>query len=283
MMNNQSPNPNHQINSNTQIPIPKHNRFAKLVIGAWLLLGYYCLVIGYSNAYALNLDKVKIYFLEGDYKGAIAEGERLIAKEPHSDELYYMLGLSYLKDGNYLRACDIFEIILREFKNSDFRDEAKIGLGDAYFLREDYVKAKDYYQELIDSKPQSKFKAQIYYRLGQIQAKLGSAQQAKEYTDRLKQEFPLNLELRANKDLCLFTDSDSVYYTVQVGVFLNFTNAKNLKERLLKKGYPAYIEEAAIGGKKSYRVRVGKTQARQEIVSLENKLSGEGYPVKICP
>jgi len=54
------------------------------------------------------------------------------------DELYYLLSLSYLKDGNYLRASDIFEIILREFKGSRFKEDALLALGDTYFLRGDY-------------------------------------------------------------------------------------------------------------------------------------------------
>ncbi|MBI5555805.1 MAG: SPOR domain-containing protein, partial [Elusimicrobia bacterium] len=59
--------------------------------------------------------------------------------------------------------------------------------------------------------------------------------------------------------------------------------ANNLKQRLIREGYPAYMEEANFKGKTSYRVRVGKLRLRQEILTLENKLSREGYPTKICP
>jgi len=237
-----------------------------------------------DKGYCLNLDKVKVYFLEGDYKGAILEGEKLIAQDPHSDELYYILGLSYLKDGNYLRASDIFEIILKEFKNSAFCGEAKIGLGDTYFLRSDFAKAKDYYKDLINSNPETKLKAVVYYRLSQIQAKLGDTQQAKVYLDKLKQDFPLNLESRLNKDLCYFLDSASdIYYTIQVGSFSNITNAKNLTGELIQNGYPAYIEEINFQGIQTYRVRIGKLPTRQEAVNLERKLSQKGYPTKICP
>ena len=107
-MNNQSPNPNYQINSNTQVSNIKGNRFVKLVIGFWLLFGYWCLVIGISSAYALNLDSLKANLLKGDYKAAISEGERLVARDQRSDELYYLLGLCYLKDGNFLRSSESF-------------------------------------------------------------------------------------------------------------------------------------------------------------------------------
>jgi tetratricopeptide (TPR) repeat protein len=236
------------------------------------------------NCYALDLEKAKIYLLQGDYKGAILEGEKLVAQDGRSDELYYILGISYLKDGNYLRASDIFEIILREFKNSAFRDEAKLGLGDTYFLRGDFAKAEDYYKDLLNSNPETKLKAQLYYRLSQTRYKNGDTQQGKDYLDRLKLDFPLNLESSLNKDLYVSLDSSSgTYYTVQVGSFTNITNARNLTEKLIQKGYPAYMEEVSFNGQTSYRVRVGKLRLRQEIVSLENKLSQEGYPTKIYP
>lgn len=239
-------------------------------------------------AYAPNLDKIKIYFLEGDYKVAIQEGEKILADSGHSrnlGELYYILGLSYMKDGNYLRAADIFEIILKEFKNSEFKEEAKLGLGDTYFLREDFTRAQGCYKELMDSNPYSKLKGQAYYRLSQIGFKKGDTQQGQEYAQKLKQEFPSNMELFQSKDTLFIAEpSFDFYYTVQVGSFSNSINAKSLTEKLIQKGYPAYIEEAVSQeGEKIYRVRVGKLKIRQEALILEGKLSQEGYPTKLYP
>ena len=143
-----------------------------------------------GNGYCLNIDKVKICFLSGDYKSAISEGEKALANysghPAYLDELYYILGLTYLKDGNYLRASDIFEIILKEFRNSTFKDEAKLGLGDTYFLRGDYDKAQRYYEELLNSNSRTKLKAQLYYRFSQIGLQKGDTQAAREYLDKLK-------------------------------------------------------------------------------------------------
>jgi len=240
-----------------------------------------------SFAYALNLDKIKTCFLDGDYKSAITEGEKLIAQDRkglHSDELYYILGLSYLKDGNYLRASDIFEIIINEFKNSIFADEAKLALGDTYFLRDDFNRAQDHYKDLLRNNPSTKLKAQIYFRLSQTGFKIGNMRQGKEYLEKLNQEFPLSIEARLSKDLCALPNySSNFFYTVQVGSFSNIRNAKNLLQRLIQKDYPAYIEELSSRGGMSYRVRVGKFDKRQEATNLEQKLIQEGYPTKICP
>jgi tetratricopeptide (TPR) repeat protein len=236
-----------------------------------------------SFAYALDIDKVKVNFLNGDYKSAILEGEKILANNdssPESDELYYVLGLCYIKDGNYLRASDIFEIILKEFDNSLFKEEAKLGLGDTYFLRSDYDKAQIYYKELLESNPKTKLKAAIYYRLGQVLLEKGDTQGARKYLDELKKDFPQNLEAKLNKDL--YSPSD-VYYAVQVGSFSKPANAKNFSNKLINEGYDAYIQETGASGKKIYRVRIGKLKLRSEAEQLKNKLSSKGYSTKIFP
>ncbi len=237
-----------------------------------------------TNSYAFNLSKIKTYVLSGDYKAAITEGEKILASSGYSeqlDELYYILGLSYLKDGNYLRASDIFEIILKEFPKSTFKVEAKLGLGDSYFLRGDFEQAKNRYNDLLNSK----YKAAVYYRLSQIELKQGNSEAAKEYLAKIKNDAPLNPEVRLNKDLYVVKSKDlGIFYTVQVGSFANETNAVNLTQKLTQGGYAAYLEESVSpAGDKAYKVRVGKLYSRQEAEALEKKLSQEGHPTKIFP
>jgi tetratricopeptide (TPR) repeat protein len=236
----------------------------------------------------LNIDKVKVYFLNGDYKSAISEGEKMLAGySGHTaglDELYYILGLTYLKDANYLRASDIFEIIINEFKDSAFKDEAKMGLGDTYFLRGDYDKAQGCYEGLLKSSPRTKLLAALYYRLSQLGFKKGDTQSAQMYADKLKTESPLNLESKFDMGSCMLPEANSgFYYTVQVGSFGTPVNAQNLSRKLSAKGYDAYVEEVDLKDKKTYRVKVGKLKLRLEAVQLESKLATEGYPTRICP
>lgn len=248
------------------------------------IFGLWTLVFGFNNdAYALNLDKLKASFISGDYKSAIQEGERILAGSPSNyqlDELYYLLGLSYLKDGNYLRASDIFEIVLKEFKQSRFKPDAKLGLGDTYFLRGDYQLAQQHYQELISHYADTKIKPLVYYRLNLCAARIGDTQQAEAWRDKLKQEFPSSLETNLDKELGLLPQLN---YTVQVGSFVSQANAKNLSEKLARNGYTAYIVEMNSAGVTTYRVRVGKLSSLEAAQELERKLSQEGYPTKICP
>lgn len=215
-----------------------------------------------SSCYGLNIDKVKTNFISGDYKTAIIEGEKILAssgKTRGTDELYYFLGLSYLKDANYLRASDIFEIILKEFKNSRFAAEARLGLGDSYLLKGDLTKAEEIYKEALKSSNAAKFKSEIDLRLKQCSVKKSKPQ-----------PLPESLEY-------------DLIYSVQVGSFSNSENAKRLLERLAQKGYTGYLEEADSDGKTIYRVKIGKCRLRSEAISLQAKLSQEGYPTKVSP
>ena len=238
-------------------------------------------------SFAAEIERVRVCFVQGDYRCAIIEGEKVLGSnvdKQHSDELYYLLGLSYLKDGNYLRASDIFSIIINEFRDSRFKEEATIGLGDSYSLQGDFVGAKKCYLGLLKNSQSTKLKAQLYSRLSQVAFKQGDTVEGKAYADKLKTEFPLSPESLLDNDICSFPGKTEVYYSAQVGSFSNSINANNLVAILIKKGYSAFVEEGISKDKdKIYRVKVGKFSERKEAAIINDKLIREGYPTKICP
>jgi tetratricopeptide (TPR) repeat protein len=223
--------------------------------------------------------------MRGDYKAAIAEGEKLLAGDTRSDELYYILGLCYLKDGNYPRSADSFEVIIKKFRASRFIEEARLGLGDSYLLRNDLDKAEEVYRALLENKPDTKFKAQIFYRLGEISFKKGDVNQGRDYSVKLKESYPLDPEVKQSQDILpLGKNSPDLYYSVQVGSFTNSENAAKLTRKLANSGYPAFMEEfLSPAGSKSYRVKVGRLNSLPEAEELNKKLKIQGYPTKICP
>lgn len=254
-------------------------------IKKFLVLGFsfaLCVLHFTLSCYALNLDKAKILFLKGDYAECINECENILAKSRYSkdlDELYYILGLSYLKQGNLLRASDIFEIISKEFKDSDFKEDVILGLGDIYFLKSDYDNAESKYKQLLEINPETNLKCLLLFKLAQVSLKEGNWQEAQGYLDKLNKDYPLSFEKRMAKNL----SQQEFYFTVQVGAFSKLTNANNLCKKLINKGYSAYIQESDLPQTKTYRVRVGKLSSRFEAEELEKKLITEGYPTKIYP
>ena len=128
MRNNQLPNSNHQINSNYQIPITKHNRFGKLVIGHWLLFGFWCLVIGVSPVFS---------------QGKPSSGELIVkAWQAHGikDEEHYVLTLQYTQQliDLYKDEADVQQASLKAFPKSKAEIESVQILNDvgtAYFIQ----------------------------------------------------------------------------------------------------------------------------------------------------
>jgi len=241
------------------------------------------LIIIPLTAYGLELERIKTYFLDGDYKSAIMEGEKLMAQAEGPadlDELYYILGVSYLKDGNYLRASDIFEIILNELKDSSFKFEARLGLGDAYYLMGNYPKAEAHYREIIDKNRDSRMLGMVYYRLGQCGYKIGNIDKAKQYMELANADSAAgNIEL-GSSELC---PPVANYYSVQVGAFTKNNNAVRMMEKLVLKGFSAYLETNDAAGIVTYRVKVGKFSLRREAEETVDKLAQDGYPARVYP
>ena len=209
------------------------------------------------ECYALNLEPMKIDYLKGDYQQALQEGERIIATASRNssglDELYYFLGLSYLKVENYLRASDVFEILCNEFKQSRFLQRGRLGMADSYYLRNDFSRAEREYTTLLTDYPDSVYRPLVHQRLAQLYLRRGDAQQTE-------------------------------FFSVQVGSFSQKANAENLRQKLKQQGYSVYIEEAAgVDAAAMYRVKIGKLKSREEASKLKETLSGDGYPTKICP
>lgn len=251
-------------------------------IGIWLLFGYCYLVIGNFSAYALNLDKAEVYFLSEDYFSAIDECEALLSRyKDHRelDRLYYILGISYMKAGNLLRAGDIFDIIINEYPQSELVADACVSRGDVHMLAGDLRKARESYAYIVKDRSGSDIKPLAYYKLAQACMKQGDWQGSRTYFDALSRDFPLSFESRLSRSVQEGND----FFTVQVGAFQGSANAEKLKGALKKKGFSSYVVEENGGSGKFYKVRVGKVKSRSEALKLERQLAGLGYPTRICP
>jgi len=262
------------------------NKVRGLILAFWacFVLPVFC--------WALDLDTLKTDFLEGNYRRVIFEGQAQINRMHlgNTDELNYILGLSYLKESKLDMAQGCFRRILNN-SNSKLKEEAGLGLGDTYLVSGQFQQAEDVYNKLIVDDSNSSQKPAVWYRLSQLESKRGNHQKANDYLFKLKRDFPLSAELKVTKDIssvnppvevgqCLVNPSVvSGEYSVQVGFFSSSDNARKFKDELLNKNYPAYVENLGQG----YRVKVGRFKSQKEALDLENKLSQEGFATKICP
>jgi len=242
--------------------------------------------------WAAQMDALKIDFLQGNYRRVIFEGQAQIDRMnlSNTDELNYILGLSYLKESKLDAAQNCFRRILNN-SSSKFKEEASLALADTYLVVGQFQQAEDIYNKLIVADSNSSQKPAVWYRLSQLEAKRGNRQKSSDYLFKLKRDFPLSPELRVTKGIFFVNPSvidyeplanaqvESGEYYVQVGFFSSSVNANNFKNTLLNKNYPAYVENSGTG----YRVKVGKFKSQKEAIDLESKLSQDGFATKVCP
>jgi rare lipoprotein A len=69
--------------------------------------------------------------------------------------------------------------------------------------------------------------------------------------------------------------------TIQAGSFRDFSNAERLKASLELKYSSIYIDKADVNGDTFYRVRIGRSLAKEDAVFLAEALANEGYRVLI--
>ncbi|MDD5129921.1 MAG: SPOR domain-containing protein [Candidatus Omnitrophica bacterium] len=245
-----------------------------------LILLASCWLPGFCQA--ADLEVLKTDFLQGNYRRVIFEGQAEVERMHFSntDELNYILGLSYLKELKIAPAQDCFRRILNN-SNSKFKEEASLGLADTYLVSGQFQQAEDIYNKLISGDSNSRQKPAVLYRLSQLELKKGNHQKSNSYWFKLKKDFPLSPELKLVKPIPLADTSanNPKEYSVQVGFFTSSANANNFKERLKVKGYSAYVESFGAG----FRVKVGRFNTEKEALELESKLFQEGFQTKLCP
>lgn len=241
----------------------------------------------FTFAQAEGIDNLKADFLRGNYRRVIFEAQKFSGTNSSYDaqELNYILGLSYLKEGDFEKARESFERILNS-PSSKFKAPANLGIADVYLAAGRFKEAEDIYAQIIADNPDTSQKASILYRQSQLEFSKGDIRQGNECLLKLKKEFPLSPELSLTGGFSLISPpapvppvKDGAEYFVQIGFFTDKVNANRVKNKLLAKKYPVYIENSS----GSYRVKVGRFKNLEEALDLEKRLSRDGFQTKVCP
>ena len=226
-------------------------------------------------------ERIEELFLRSDYPAVIEEASLVLSRgsnQPDLDRVYFYLGLSNMRMGNFSEARNDFNILLGNYQKSRFKERANLALADTYFLEENYLAAKKVYEKLAEDSL-SNILSTLYYKLAQTDIKLSNWQEAKNYLEKVKSEFPLSFEASLARNL----NSSSDFFTVQVGSFIDQEKAKKAASELKSIGFDSYVVDTISQGKTFYRVRVGKLSTFNEAKELEQKLSEKNYPTKIFP
>ena len=153
-------------------------------------------------AYAFYSD---LYFSD-----AIFELERFLTKyknHPNTDYVYYLLAICHYnqivdekKDlGEIVKAQNYFNLLLKEFPETDFAEDAKfkleliqeilaskeIYLANYYLSREKWIPAMNRYKKIVNQYDTTIFIEEALYRLVELNYKIGLEDEAKKYASLL--------------------------------------------------------------------------------------------------
>ncbi len=231
-----------------------------------------------SFLYAGSLNKAESLYLQESYSESINECAANIARNGEPDKAYFLLGLNYLKIKDAEKAREKLQILMDKSPGSPYLEAAKLAYADSYFIDQDYSAASRLYEEIV--KANSKMQSTAYFRLAQCALKTGQWEAANNYSDALRQKYPLSLEAASAAELL---KENEFFFTVQVGCFANLVNAQRLLKKLKHSGYDAYIDQLDSSKGVLYRVRAGKLKSSQEALALKSQLDKEGYPSRIFP
>jgi len=209
-----------------------------------------------------------------------AEVLKTTAQPEERAKAEYYLGLSQLRLGQYTEARKAFTIVMQASNDPDLYDKAALGLVEGLYVPGFYKDALKEGEALLRKHPKSTSKSLIYLKIARADLKLMQWGKAKEYLQKIINEFPQSFEAPIAKGLL----EEKEYFAVQVGAFLDRAKAVTLTEELKNRDQYAYIvETTSADGKVFYRVRVGQMTSLDDAQALRSQLSRLGYPTLIYP
>ena len=147
------------------------------------------------------------YYSQLYFTDAIFELERFLNKyqnHPNTDYAYYLLAICHYnqivdetKDlGEIIKAQKYFNLIIKEYPNTDFSEDAKfklelieeilaskeLYLAKYYLDREKWIPAMNRYKKIVNKYDTTIFVEEALYRLVELNYKLGLREEAKKYT-----------------------------------------------------------------------------------------------------
>ena len=225
---------------------------------------------------------INVLFLKENYSALIRDAEknfnrqRLSRKE--KKEVLCLMGVSYIKIGEYLNARKVFRDVL-EIKGEEYREDAYIGIADSYFYEKRYESAIKSYSSVLNIYPRTERIPSIYYNMGLSYKALKNYDKANYYLQKVKKDYGKSFE--ADKAAYIPTKKKVTYYVVQVGAFSSLSNAKKLARKLRRKKYDYYIQKITKDGNVLYRVRCGKFSNKSYAMRLKRRLRRDRFYPKI--
>lgn len=151
-------------------------------------------------------------------------------------------------------------------------------------LTEDGDEANKKYSQIVNKYPHSKYADAALYRMYSYNYAIGSYQTAQKNLAQLQKDYSnspylksIQINPSANNDEMKIipekteiksTNDKKYLYTIQVGAFINLSNAKELMSDLISDGYEAKLQEKIVGGSIFNIVYLGNFFSEEEAEKL---------------
>ena len=245
----------------------------------------FLIILGLASAALAveDLSSAQAAFLRGEYSQAASTSRAMLDRKPSGsvrEELLYLKGVSELKLRDLEEARLTLTQLTSEFPEGRRVSQARMALGDLYALTGEDQKALDLYEELVKSGKAGSLLAQITFRVGDAQRRLGLWEEARKTLERVAAQFPRSPEGLQAKEL--LAQGEFAFF-VQVGAFQSRENAVRLKTELERRHFSAEVNDTILEGRRFYRVRVGQFARREDASEEATRLREEGFPGKVVP
>ncbi len=182
--------------------------------------------------------------------------------------------LKYIDNGHLDKAKQILAEMMKKSPNS-----SDALLLDA-ILTTDASKALEKFQYIYSNDPTFKYADLCLFRIYSYNYAIGNYKTAERYLARLRNEFPDSPYAAAEGELPKITEKNargksarkSKIFTIQVGAFTNYANAKNLANKIKQDGFDSRVNKKIVKGVIFNVVTVGYFKTNNDAEKTARKL-----------
>ena len=222
-----------------------------------MLLFFIILFIISSNIYANSLELMIDEIINN--KNKITKDEILEFSKIKSEDLNMYI-LKGLIENNGIKSKEHFELYLSKVPEGKYSILAKVKLGEYYYASGSYIKASKWYKDVILNHSYSIYhKSAINYFLNSLSVS-NQLDSSKYYTKLLETKYPklkFNHQFHDNNSYNQKINTIKSEYSIEIGIYENYSEASNYKGILSTEGFLARIDEVIINNKKLFSLRVG--------------------------
>lgn len=199
--------------------------------------------------------------------------------DPHTDEAYYLRGLSRLARSDRPGATADLHAALARTQRPDLKAKAYRALGDLARADLRFPDAVTNYKESLRYYPPDQPDAVLFYRLGAVLQAVGQWDEARPYLQRALADNSVDPEVRQGALAKLAASA----FALQYGAFQDAAGANNMAKALQTLGVTPFVTSELREGHLWFLVRSGSYRTYDEAHTMRSRMLPRFPVVRIVP